>query len=454
MWLYAAAIAGYIGIFAGSTPYGWSSPAIPLYKEPDSPVKITDDEGAWIASMFMLGCAMGPVMTLVIAHIAGRKTLLIAASVPWFIGWTMIVFARTPAELLIARLISGTGTGTSFAVLPMYLGEIAPAKIRGILLTAIMMASRVGILFSYVVCPLVSLQTSALISLVLPVPFVCCFIWLPESPYHFMRRGRREEASKSLTILRGTKDIHTELHTIETSVKAEMANSGGLGQIFLVPGNRRSMTVGAVLGLIQQLSGSQAIMMYTQSIFDQANVGLEGKYLAIILGVIQIICTGLCTVIVDRNGRRPLLLFSSIGSLISTGAVAVYFNLQYSNVSTTSIEWLPATGCMFYVVFYSLGLAPLPTTVMGELFPTNIKSLACVIVVFIANFTGFVVGKTYQLISDSMGTHVAFWMFTLFNVLGTIYIWYCVPETKGKTLQEIQAELHHEKGEVDKKIPA
>ncbi|XP_011313989.1 facilitated trehalose transporter Tret1 [Fopius arisanus] len=453
MWLYAAAIAGYIGIFAGSTPYGWSSPAIPLYKEPDSPVKITNDEGAWIASTFMLGCAMGPLLTLLIAHVAGRKTLLIAASVPWFIGWTMIVFARTPWELMLARLISGTGTGTCFAVLPMYLGEIAPAKIRGILLTAIMMACRFGILFSYVLCPFVSLQTSALISLILPIPYVCCFMWLPESPYHFMRRGRREDASKSLAILRGTKDITAELHTIETSVKAEMANSGGLGEIFLVPGNRKSMTVGVMLGLIQQLSGSQAIMMYTQTIFDQANVDLEGKYMAMILGLVQIVCTGICAVIVDRNGRRFLLLFSVIGSLVSTGIVAIYFTLQYSSIDTSAITWLPATGCMFYVVFYSLGLAPLPVTVMGELFPTNIKSLACVLVTFISNLTGFTVGKTYQVISDSVGTHVAFWMFTLFNAIGTTYIYLSVPETKGKTLQEIQAELHHKKCDIDK-VPA
>ncbi|XP_011313992.1 facilitated trehalose transporter Tret1 [Fopius arisanus] len=447
MWLYAAAIAGYIGIFAGSTPYGWSSPVLPLYDEENSPLTITEDEGAWIASAFMLGNAIGPLMSLVISHLTGRKTLLIAASLPWFIGWTMIIFARSPWELFVSRIISGTGTGASFSVLPMYLGEIAPANIRGILLTMITMSQRLAILFAYAIYPFVSIQTSALISLVLPVPFVCCFMWLPESPYYLIRCGRHEEAAESLAALRGTANVQTELQTIKKSVKVEMASSGGLRELFCVPGNCKSMNIGLVLRLFQQCSGNQAIMMYTQTIFDQANVGLEGKYLAIIMGVIQVLGTLLCTWFVDRQGRRPALLFSAIGTMISTSAVAIYFHLQYFNVSTDSIEWLPATGCMMYVVFFCCGYAPLPTTMNGELFSTNVKSLGCAINVSFANFVGFLVGKSYQVVSQSIGVYVAFWIFTIANFWGSIFIYFWIPETKGKTLQEIQEELHHKKGQ-------
>ncbi|XP_011313990.1 facilitated trehalose transporter Tret1 isoform X1 [Fopius arisanus] len=443
-------LAGYIGAFASSVPSGWTSPVIPMYHLEDSPVPITDDEGAWIASAFMLGCGIGPIMSLLVANIAGRKTLLTAVGAPWIIGWIIIIFAESPWELIISRFISGTGTGVIFSVLPMYLGEIAPANIRGILLTAITMTSRFGILFGYAVCPFVTIKMSAMISLIFPIIYVCCFIWLPESPYHLVRQGLCAEAAKSLASFRCTKDIQAELCSIEASVKGEMANSGGLREMFFVPGNRKSITVGVILGMLQQLSGSQAIMMYTQSIFDQANVDLEGKYLAMILGVIQIICTGLCVVVVDRHGRRPLLLFSSIGSLFSTGAAAIYFNLQYMSIDTSNIEWLPAVGCMFYVIFYSLGLAGLPITMIGELFPTNIKLLACVIVGFFTYSTGFAVSKVYQIISDSVGTHVSFWIFTGFDTIGSIYIYFCVPETKGKTLQEIQDELHRKKIEIHK----
>lgn len=330
----------------------------------------------------------------------------------------------------------------------MYLGEIAPAKIRGILLTAITLSQRLAILFSYVLCPFVSIQTSALISLILPIPFVCCVIWLPESPYYWVRCGRHEEAAKSLTAFRGTKDIHAELETIEKSADAEKTNSGGLRELFCVPGNCRSMSIGLALRLFQQLSGNQAITMYTQQIFDRASVGLEGKYLAIILGVVQVVGTALCTVFVDRQGRRPALIFSSAGAMISTAAVAAYFNLQYLNISTRSIEWLPATGCMLYVICFCSGYAPLPTTMNGELFPTSVKSLACAINVSFGNFAGFIVGKSYQIISDSVGIHVSFWIFTFCNLGGIIFIYLWIPETKGKTLQEIQDEFHHRTSEI------
>ncbi|XP_015116037.1 facilitated trehalose transporter Tret1 isoform X2 [Diachasma alloeum] len=408
---------------------------------------MTDDEGAWIASAFMLGNAIGPLMSIALSQHTGRKTLLIAASLPWFVGWAMIIFARSPWELLVSRIISGLGTGLSFSVLPMYLGEIAPAKIRGILLTIITMSQRLAVLFSYAICPFVSIQTSALISLVLPIPFVCCFIWLPESPYYWVRRGYPEEAAKSLAAFRGTNNIQAELQIIEKSVIAEMAHSGGLRELFCVPGNCKSMIIGLVLRLFQQCSGNQAIMMYSETIFDQANVELEGKYLAIILGAIQVIGTVLCTLFVDRHGRRPALLFSAIGSMITMSTVAIYFHLQYLNLSTNSIEWLPATGCMLYVVCFCYGYAPLPTTMNGELFPTNVKSLACAINVSFANLTGFFVGKSYQLISDSIGVHVAFWIFTVCNLGGSIFIYLWMPETKGKTLQEIQEESHHKNSE-------
>ncbi|XP_063987359.1 facilitated trehalose transporter Tret1-like [Diachasmimorpha longicaudata] len=445
MWLYAAAIAGYIGIFAGSTPYGWSSPVLPLYKLDDSPLFITDAEGAWIASAFLLGNGIGPLISIVLSRYTGRKMLLLAASLPWFVGWAMIIFARSAWELLVSRIISGLGTGLSFSVLPMYLGEIAPAKNRGIILTMITMSQRLAVLFSYAICPFLSIQTSALISLVLPIPFVCCFIWLPESPYHWMRRGCSEEAAKSLAAFRGTTNIQAELQIIEKSVSEECAHSGGLRELFCVRGNAKSMSIGLALRLFQQCSGNQAIMMYSQMIFDQANVQLEGKYLTIIVGAIQVIGTILCTLFVDRLGRRPALLFSAIGSMITTSTVAVYFHLQHLNVSTSSIEWLPATGCMLYVVCFCCGYAPLPTTMNGEMFPTNVKSLACAINVSFANFTGFIVGKSYQVISDSIGIHIAFWIFTFCNLCGSVFIYLWMPETKGKTLQEIQEEFHCKK---------
>ncbi|XP_011314335.1 facilitated trehalose transporter Tret1-like [Fopius arisanus] len=442
MILYLSAIVSYLGIFASSTFMGWSSPVLPLYDREDAPFHLSGSEGAWVASVNLLGAAVGPPVCLLFAHSVGRKTLLIFSVLPYVIGCIAIAFATSVYYLYFARFISGMGTGTSICVMPMYLGEISPPHRRGSLLAFIIMSSRLGILFAYAVYPFVSIAVGAEVSMILPLIFVVSFVFLPESPYHWMRKGKRDAAAKSLIRLRGTKDIQEELDRIETSVKAEMANSGGFGELLMVPSNRTSLFVSVILGMIQQLSGSQAIMLYAQKIFDAANFAIEGKYMAIIVGVVQLIFTGLCGFMVDHYGRRPLLLSSTIGSLISTVIIAAYFHLKHLAIDTSHIEWLPAAGCLLYVVFYSLGLAPLPTAMTGELFPTNTKSIGCATAVFCTYIVGFGVGKVYQIICDSVGTHVGFWIFAGCNVAGIIYIYFFVPETKGKTLQEIQEDLN------------
>ncbi|XP_015116019.1 facilitated trehalose transporter Tret1-2 homolog [Diachasma alloeum] len=454
MVLYVAAIVSYLGIFASSTFMGWSSPVLPLYERGDSPFHLSGSEGAWVASLNLLGAAVGPPVCLLFAHSVGRKTLLIFSVLPFVIGCITIAFATSVYHLYFARFISGMGTGTAICVMPMYLGEISPPHRRGSLLAFIIMSSRLGILFAYAVYPFVSIAVGALVSMILPLVYVLSFIFLPESPYHWMRKGKRDAAAKSLIRLRGTKDIQEELDRIETSVKAEMANSGGFRELLFVPGNRTSLFVSVVLGVIQQLSGSQAIMLYAQNIFDAAHVAVAGKYMAIILGVVQLFFTGVCGFLVDYFGRRPLLLSSTVGSLVSTTIIAAYFHLKSSAFDTSHIEWLPATGCMLYVVFYSLGLAPLPTAMTGELFPTNTKSLGCATAVFCTYIVGFGVGKVYQIICDSVGTHVGFWIFAVCNVIGIIYIYFFVPETKGKTLQEIQEDLNRRTSVISMKNSA
>ena len=196
------------------------------------------------------------------------------------------------------------------------------------------------------------------------------------------------------------------------------------------------------------MSGSQAVAAYAQTIFDRANSGLEGKYLTIMLGVIQIIITIICGTITDRAGRRPLLIISSFGCAICTGIVALYFHLEYlkiEGIDMSGFGWLAASGMTLYIIFYSFGLSALPFAMIGELFPINVKALASTICITFVNFLSFIVIKSYQILNDYAGVYTAFWCYTGLSLLGTIFIYFYVPETNGKTLQDIQNELHFSK---------
>jgi len=195
--------------------------------------------------------------------------------------------------------------------------------------------------------------------------------------------------------------------------------------------------------MIQQLSGSGAVLQYAQMIFDQANSDLEGKYLTMILGAVILVCSIVCTIITDYSGRKLLLMISTIGSACSTAIVAVYFHLQYNHVDTSNITWLPATGVILYSVMYALGLAALPFTIASELFSTNVKAFNSMICGITISIGSFVVTKLFLIVSKDAGIHTPFWIFTAFNLIGALFTFFYVFETKGRTLEQIQKKLHN-----------
>jgi len=206
------------------------------------------------------------------------------------------------------------------------------------------------------------------------------------------------------------------------------------------------------LSAVQQLSGSLAVLQYAQTIFDQAHGNLEGKYLTMILGVVQLVSSIVCMILTDCSGRKPLLIISAIGSACSTAMVAAYFHLQYNHVDISNITWLPAIGVILYKIMHSLGLAALPSTMAGELFPTNVKALGNMINVITMNGTAFIVTKLYPIISEDAGVHTPFWIFTACSLVSTLFMLFYVPETKGRTLEQIQEKLHDSKQELKNKV--
>ncbi|GAB1863893.1 Solute carrier family 2, facilitated glucose transporter member 8 [Camponotus japonicus] len=323
----------------------------------------------------------------------------------------------------------------------MYLGEISPAHIRGNLTSMLTVAVRIGILLEFVIGPFVSIQNLTFVSLVAPCLFMLVFIWLPESPYYLIRRNAKQKAMNSLIQLRGKEDVYNEACNIERFVIANLDEQTGFRELLCVPGNRRALITILCVGIIQQMSGSQAMDQYAQMIFDQMNTDLEGKYLTMILGGIQLIFTIICMFITDHSGRKSLLIISCIGTACSTAMVATYFNLQYNHVNTNDITWLPATGIITYIMMYSLGLSSLPFTLLSEIFPTNVKALGSTIVLIVISLMASFVTTLYLIIADIAGIHVPFWIFTACSFAGAIFIFFYVPETKGKTLEQIQEKL-------------
>ncbi|EFN69767.1 Sugar transporter ERD6-like 16 [Camponotus floridanus] len=447
--VYLAAVAGNLGMLTVGQYFGWASPSLPILlqgKDETYPVRLTSEEASWVASLLMLGAMTGSIICAFIVNIIGRKNTMLFAAVPSIISWLMIAFATSSWELYISRFLAGLSTGFTYTITPLYIGEISPANIRGNFGSMLTVISKIGTTLEYVIGPFLSVKHLALVSLIGPCLFFVIFVWLPESPYHLMRRNAKEKALNSLVQLRGKEDVHEEIDTIERSVKIDLANKSNLRELFCIPANRRALIAVVSLGTIHQLSGVQAVEQYAELIFNEMGNNLEGKYSTMILGVVQVISTIVCMFITDRSGRKLLLIISAIGSACSTAMVATYFNLQHNNVDTSNLKWLPAVGVIMYVIMFSVGLSALPFAMIGELFSMNVKALGSMINMIIAGIISFGVTKLYLVIADNLGIHVSFWIFTGCSLAGALFMLIYVPETKGKTLEQIQEELQRSSG--------
>ncbi|CAL1680505.1 unnamed protein product [Lasius platythorax] len=443
--IYLAAVAGNFGMLSVGQFFGWTSPSLPILmqgKDETYPVRLTSEEASWVASLLMLGTMTGSISCAFTVNLIGRKHTMLFAAMPSIISWSMIIFATSSWELYISRFLAGISTGLAISATAIYIGEISPADIRGNLASMFTVVAKIGTTLEYVIGPFLSVRNLAFVSLAGPCLFLVTFIWLPESPYHLMRRNARQKAINSLVQLRGKNDVRKEADNIEQSIKADLTNNTGFRELLCVPGNRKALITLVCLVAFKQMSGCQAVEQYAELIFNQANNNLEGKYLTMILGAVQVICTIVCMFITDRSGRKLLLIISAIGSACSTAMVAIYFHLQHDLVDTSNLTWLPAIGVIVYVIMFSLGLSALPIVLTGELFPTNVKALGNTLTLISSSGFAFGVTKLYLVIADNIGIHVPFWIFTTCSLASALFTLVYVPETKGKTLEQIQEMLH------------
>ncbi|EAT35815.1 AAEL012044-PA [Aedes aegypti] len=420
--------------------YGWTSPTLPILQGDDSPLPITSDEGSWIVSILVLASIAGPIPTAWSIDRFGRKYTMLFAAIPAIIAWILIGVAESVPVLYVSRFLSGISYGMSYSSMPIYLGEIASDPIRGSIGTLLTVMAKAGILIEYSIGPFVGFRTLAWISLAFPTSFFLLFLWMPESPYYLLSQNKDDSAKKSLSWLRKRDQVTDELAMMKAAVERSKQNKGTFREL-LTRGNARSLIIVLGLGALQQLCGSQAVIAYSQQIFEEVQSGLKAHESSIIMAVIQLITAACSSSIVDRVGRRPLLLISTAGCAVGTFIVGLYFFLQQQGVEVQSVSWIPLVVMMLYIIAYTIGLATVPFAILGELFPSNVKAVAAAMYTMVASTVGFGVAKLYQVISDELGTYVSFWIFALSSSLFLIFVFMMVPETKGKSLDEILIEM-------------
>lgn len=324
----------------------------------------------------------------------------------------------------------------------MYIGEISDDEVRGSLGSFMQLFIVIGLLFSYALGPYVSVRVFNIILLLPPIFFlIIFFVFIPESPYYLVLANDLDAAEDSLSQLRSKKrnSVQKELETIKVLVRDAQVNKASFFDIFKSRGLKMALFLSVGLVVWQQLSGINVVLFYAQEIFTDAGVSLPPEVCTILVGVVQIIGSALTPALVEKRGKRFLLMVSGVGMTISLGTLAGYFFIKDNQGGDVSvISWLPIVCLVLYIFTYCLGFGPLAWAVMGELFPGNIKTVASTVTASGCWFLGFLLTNFFGSLAEAIGKAASFGIFSLFCIWATMFVFKFLPETTGKSLQEIQ----------------
>lgn len=422
--------------------FGWPSPSLPYLLSPASHINVTSQDGSWLASMPCIGAASGSLLTAFLVDMIGRKACMLMTAPAYLLAWLMVAFATTIWELYVARFISGWADGLVFTAFPMYLGEIASYNIRGLLGSSIQLSMIAGMLVINIIGSYMNITNTALVCSALPPVFFVLFWFMPDSPYYLVMKGRIEDARKSLKLLRQSKDVSSELNRVIEAVKEEKEQSGKFYELFTVASNRKAAIIVFGLRAIQQFSGTTVITFYAQSIFHEASGDMSPVTATMIYFTLQLACAVISSFLVDKIGRKPLLIISIIGSGVALSLEGTYFFLSTNtDIEVSNLKVVPLVALLGYVVIFNIGMGVIPVLFLGEMFPTSVKAFALCLADIWFGVIVTVVSKFFQIMQDDFGISVPFFAFAACCAIGLVFIVFLVPETKGKTLEDIQMEL-------------
>lgn len=434
------------GALSAGTVFGWSSPAeIPLRNRGNFP--IDEEQWSWVGSLVTLGAAVICAVIGMVINQFGRKRSMLAMVLPFLIGWALVIWATGIEMLFVGRFLLGMSGGAFFVMAPMYIGEIAQKDIRGALGSFFQLMVTTGILLVYALGYGLSVFTFSIICAAIPIAFAAIFVFMPESPLYWVSKNRIDDATKSLKWLRGNSyDYGEELTELQDDLERSRAEKISVWTALRRPATIQALIVIIGLMFFLQLSGINIVIFYTSSIFEAANTGIDAELATILVGVMQVIATFVSSMIVDRSGRRVLLLISISVMALCKVMLGVYFYLKAEDESSvTSISWLPVFALCLYIVVFSLGFGPIPWLMVGELFAADIKGVAGSAAGSFSWIFAFAVTKSFASIQAAIGTGPTFFILAGFSAVGTVFVWFVVPETKGKTLAEIQMMLAGER---------
>ncbi|TYR79337.1 sugar porter family MFS transporter [Priestia megaterium] len=397
----------------------------------------------WVTSCILIGCMIGAAIAGVLSDHFGRKKILILSAILFIISSLGSALANTVTVLVVWRIIGGIGVGITALLSPLYIAEIAPAHVRGRLVSLNQLAIVIGIFVVYFVNAAIAnngeiawnveigWRWMLAMGVIPSVLFFVLLLFIAESPRWLEQKGRRDEALRVLKRMNNDEsDAKEQLAEIQATIKSE--GMGSIKQLFK-PGFRMALFIGSVLVLLQQFSGINAIMYYAPEIFKSAGAGEGTAFIqTVLIGATNLLFTLVAIWLIDKLGRKVLLAAGSASMSISLIAIATAFHFGY-----TDGVWI-LVFILLAIASFAVSLAPVTWVIISEIFPNRIRGRAMSIVTVLLWGGDYIVSQTFPMLTSNFGPAVTFGIYGCMTAIAFLFAWLIIPETHNRTLEDIE----------------
>jgi sugar porter (SP) family MFS transporter len=426
--------------------------------------ELSNIEVGWAVASLTLTSTLAMMLAGPVSDRLGRRPVLKIAAVLFCVSAIASAIAPDYITLVAARMLGGFGVGAALIIAPMYIAEIAPPDVRGRMVSFNQLNIVIGISAAYFSNYLILslghsdlawVQTLRLgewnwrwmlgVEALPAIFYFFALLFVPESPRWLVMHKREEDALGIMEQVSGREEAEAELAAVHASVESEAGQQKAPIRELFQPAMKLVMTIGISVAILQQITGINSVFFYAPMIFEQSGIGTDAAFMqAVLVGLVNLLFTVLAILLIDKLGRRPLMGFGLTVIAACMLLLAYGFGSATYSASGELLEinaTLILIGILGFVAGFALSLGPVMWVLFSELFPNRIRGVAISFVGLINSSVSFIVQLVFPWELENFGNSVTFLIYGLFAVVGLVIVMKLLPETKGKSLEELEAEL-------------